>query len=158
MSSDARFEDGADAPLRLRAETPEDLQIIASLVQDAVLPSSEISWQPKRMRFGALLNRFRWEDKQAAEAGQRGYERTQATLIVESVLKVSAQGVDPRDKDLILSILTISFEPGEDGAGRLNLILAGDGVLALDVECIDVTIADVTRPYLAPTGKAPQHD
>jgi len=156
--NDATFEEGADAPLRLRAETPEDISVLSALVQDAILPSSEISWQPRRMRFGALLNRFRWEDKRSAEASKRGYERTQSTLVVDGVLKVTAQGVDPSDKDLILSVLSMEFTPSEDGAGRLRLILAGDGELALDVECIDVILSDVTRPYLAPSGRVPNHE
>ena len=49
------------------------------------------------------------------------------------------------------------FEPGEDCAGVVHLILAGDGEIAIDVECLDISVADVTRPYLAPSGKAPEH-
>lgn len=156
--NDATFEEGADKPLRLRAETAADLPVLSALIQDAVLPTSEVKWQPKRMRFAALLNRFRWEDKTAAEARKRGYERTQSMLVVDGVLRVISNGVDPQDKDLVLSVLAIEFTAAEDGAGRLRLILAGDGELALDVECIDLTLTDVTRPYLAPTRRAPSHE
>ena len=52
----------------------------------------------------------------------------------------------------------MSFEPGEDGTGRLTLTLAGDGAVALDVEALDVRLDDVTRPYRAPSGKVPRHD
>ncbi|KKM80919.1 hypothetical protein LCGC14_1335040 [marine sediment metagenome] len=41
--------------------------------------------------------------------------------------------------------------------GRVILTLAGDGAIALDVEALEVTLRDVTRPYIAPSGKAPQH-
>ena len=34
--TDARFEDGAERALRLRAETPEDLAVISALTQDAL--------------------------------------------------------------------------------------------------------------------------
>ena len=155
--SDARFEDGADAPLRLKAESGEDVPVVAALLQDAVLPSSEISWMPRRRSFAALVNRFRWEDKEAADAAGRPYERTRAMLVIDSVIRVAASGVDPRDKDLVLSILDLAYEPGEDGSGRLRLILAGDGEIAIDVECVDLRLADVTRPYRAPSGKAPAH-
>ena len=33
---DARFEDAAERPLRLKAETPEDLAVLSALLQDAV--------------------------------------------------------------------------------------------------------------------------
>jgi hypothetical protein len=32
-----------------------------------------------------------------------------------------------------------------------------DGAIAIDVECINVTLKDVTRPYVAPSRKAPNH-
>ena len=156
--SDARFEDGGEGPLRLKAETAEDVPVISALLQDAVLPASEISWSPRRMRFAALVNRFRWEDRDAAERAKRGYERVRAMLVIDGALKVTASGVDPRDKDLVFSILALEFEPGQDGAGRLRLVLAGDGEIAIDVECVDVLLRDVTRPYLAPSRRAPRHD
>ncbi len=31
------------------------------------------------------------------------------------------------------------------------LTLAGDGAIALEVEALDVTLKDVTRPYIAPS-------
>ncbi|MGC9369305.1 MAG: DUF2948 family protein [Paracoccaceae bacterium] len=156
--TDARFEDGAERPLYLQALSVEDIEVISSLVQDAVFPITEISWRPRARRFGLLLNRFRWEDRAAAEARGRPYERVQTVLDFADVLKVSSQGIDRSDKDLVLSLLAVSFEPGEDGAGRILLTLAGDGVIALDVECIDVTLKDVTRPYIAPSRAVPRHD
>ena len=56
-----------------------------------------------------------------------------------------------------MSLLSISFEPGEDGTGRIVLTLAGDGAIALDVETIDAKLQDVTRPYVAPSRKTPDH-
>ena len=56
-----------------------------------------------------------------------------------------------------LSLLTVGFEPGEDGTGRVVLTLAGDGALAFDVEALEVTLKDVTRPYADPAGRAPEH-
>ncbi len=56
-----------------------------------------------------------------------------------------------------LSCGAIGFAPGTDGMGTLTLTLAGDGAIALEVETLDLTLRDVTRPYLAPSGKAPDH-
>ena len=38
------------------------------------------------------------------------------------------------------------------------MILAGDGAIALQVETLDVTLRDVSRPYLAPSGRVPSHE
>jgi hypothetical protein len=156
--TDAKFEDGGEAPLRLVAQDAEDLKVISTLVQDAVLPVTEMSFDPRRRRFALLLNRFRWEDRAEAERVGRAYERVRAMLVVEDVLKVQSFGFDRADKDLVLSLLDIGFAAGEDGTGRLTLTLAGDGGIALDVEALDLRLDDVTRPYRAPSGKVPRHD
>ncbi len=157
MTDDARFEDGAERPLRLKAEDAEDLSVLAALLQDAVLPASEMKWERGRRRFSLLINRFRWEDKASAEGRGRGVERVRSLLVVDDVLKVGQQGLDVRDADTVLSILTLAFEPGDDGMGRLVMTFAGDGALGLEVEAINLTLQDVTRPYLAPSGKSPDH-
>ncbi len=156
MAEDARFEDGDEAPLRLMAADGEDLQVISALVQDAVFPASEMRWLAAERRFAVLLNRFRWEDP-LSRRGARKPERVQALLVVEDVQKVQSQGVSPGDKDMVLSLLALEFEPGEDGTGALLLTLAGDGALRLEVESINVLLKDVTRPYLAPSHKVPKH-
>ena len=155
--TDARFEDGAEAPLYLAAQEPDDLPVIASLVQDAVFPITEMRYSPRRRRFVLLLNRFRWEDREAADRAGRAYERVRALLVVDGVLKVKSQGIDRRDKDTVLSLLDLAFVPGADGAGRLELTLAGDGAIALEIEALEVTLKDVTRPYVAPSHRAPEH-
>ncbi|MEL7151635.1 MAG: DUF2948 family protein [Pseudomonadota bacterium] len=157
MTDDARFEDGAERPLRLKAEDAEDLQVVSALTQDGVLPASEMRWQRSQRRFSCLINRFRWEDKVVAERQGRGFERVQTMLVFEDVLRVSQQGLSARDPETVLSLLSVSFEPGEDGMGRVVLTFAGDGAVALEVETINVVLQDVTRPYLAPAGKPPTH-
>jgi hypothetical protein len=149
--TDARFEDAAEGPLRLIARDAEDLQVIAALAQDAVLPASEMRFDRTRRRFAMLLNRYRWEGPQKGE-------RVQAVLAVEDVMEVKRQGPDPRDPDMVLSLLTLAFVPGEDGTGAVEMTFSGDGALRLSVEALEVTLRDVTRPYRAPSGQEPQHE
>ncbi|MDB5664537.1 DUF2948 family protein [Cypionkella sp.] len=156
--SDARFEDGDEAPLRLIAQDAEGLAVFAALLQDAVFPITEMSLVRQKRRFALMLNRFRWEYLEAAQRAGGKFERVQSLLVFEDVLAVRSQGIDRDDKDTILSLLDITFTPGEDGTGLVTLILAGDGAIGLQVEALDATLRDVTRPYLAPSGKVPAHD
>ncbi len=158
MVEDARFEDAGGAPLRLKAMDGDNLSVISALVQDAVFPASEMKWDRRGRRFALLLNRFRWEDVDDTKTRRRDYERVQSVLVIEDVLKVSTQGVNQQDPDTIMSLLAIGFEPGDDGMGRIELTLAGDGAIALDVEALEVTLKDVTRPYIAPSHHKPSHD
>ena len=155
MSEDAKFEDGAEAPLNLGAMDPEDLQVVSSLSQDAIFPITEMTWRPGERRFAILINRFRWEDQGRT---RHAPERVQSLLVIDNVLRVASQGIDRNDRDTVLSLLSVTFEPGEEGSGHLILTLAGDGAIRLEIEALDVTLKDVTRPYRAPSGKAPNHD
>ena len=156
--TDARFQDGDEGPLRLRALTPDDMPVLAALVQDAVFPITEMTFVRPRRRFAILLNRFRWEDREAAARENRAFERVQALLTVENVQAVRSQGIDRGDKDMSLSLLDISYAGPADGPGQLRLTLAGDGAIELDVEAPEVMVRDTTRPYRAVSGKAPSHD
>lgn len=155
--TDATFEDGREAPLNLGVMDVEDLKVVSTLTQDAVFPITEMSWRPAERRFALLLNRFRWEDEDAARKRGRAFERVQSVLVVDSVLKVASQGIDRTDQDMILSLLSVEFEPAEDGAGQILLTLAGDGAIRLQVETLEVSLKDVTRPYVAPSKNVPTH-
>lgn len=156
MTEDARFRDADPRPLALLAVDEDDLKIMSTLVQDAILPASEISYDPKARRLALLVNRFRWEDADQARAEGRPFERVRALLIVNDVQRLQSDGID-RDADTVLALLALTWRPGQDGTGRLLLDFAGDGSLAADAECINVELRDVTRPYFAPSGKAPAH-
>jgi hypothetical protein len=157
MSNDATFEDGREAPLRLKALDTDDLTVLAALVQDAVFPAAEMKWDAKARRFAILLNRFRWEDADKARLRKRGFERVQSVLAIEDVMRVQSQGVDKSDPDMVFSLLSATFVAAEDGMGRVELTLAGDGVIAVEVEALELLLQDVTRPYVAPSGKVPGH-
>ncbi len=155
--TDAKFEDSDDAPLRMMVQDAADLQVMAALVQDAVFPITEMTFAKRRQRFALLLNRFRWEDRAAAERASRPFERVRSLLVFENVLGVQTQGIDRADKDTILSLLSVTFIRGEDGAGVVELVLAGDGAVALQVEALEAVLTDVSQPYAAPSGKVPTH-
>ncbi len=151
--TDARFEDVGGGPLRLRALDADDLQVISAAVQDAVLPASEIGWDRRRRRFALLVNRLRREERSTGGTP----ERVRSILAIEDVMHVATQGLDRRDADMVLSLLAIDWEPGADGTGRVVVTLAGDGAVAVDVEALEVTLTDVTRPYRAVSGRMPDH-
>jgi len=152
--SDARFEDGREAPLNLGALDADDLNIISSLIQDAVLPASEMRFDKRARRFALLLNRFRWEEGPARALSP---ERVQSLLVFENVETVESQGIDRRDDDTLLSLLSVAFEENASPSGFIHLTFAGDGALRLGTEALEASLKDVTRPYLAPSKQTPKH-
>ncbi|MEP2640817.1 DUF2948 family protein [Roseobacter sp.] len=152
--TDARFEDAREAPLNLGAFEDEDLSVISALVQDAVFPVTEMRWDRSARRFALLLNRFRWEDGPARAAAP---ERVQSVLVFEGVTGVASSGINRADTDVVLSLLTVTFAPSDAPAGDVTLTLAGDGAIRLSVEALETTLKDVTKPYMAPSKKTPDH-
>lgn len=148
---DARFADADRGPLRLVAFDTEDLRVISALVQDAVLEAGEMRYLAGARRFALLVNRFRWE------GGTRMPERVRTMLVVEGVRAVRRQGIDPDARDVVLSLLSLAWDGGEDAAGRLVLTFAGDGAVAVEADALEVVLHDATQPYVAPSGKAPRH-
>jgi len=59
--------------------------------------------------------------------------------------------------DAVIELLAIKFDPKEEGAGTVTLVLAGGGAIKLDVECIDAEMSDLTAPWKARGGK-PAHE
>lgn len=147
---DARFAD-APAPLRLKAETAEDLAVLAAVLQDAVVRVSDTAWMPRRHRFAAVVNRFRWEAHRPGSPG----ERVRAGLAIEHVRRVRAQGFDPAARDRVLAVLDLSFEQAVDGAGTLSMVLAGGASVVFEVEALEVSVSDLSQPW--PARGVPGH-
>ena len=152
--TDARFEDGREAPLNLGALDASDLEVIASLTQDAVFPATEMRWDRSARRFALLLNRFRWEEGPARGLSP---ERVQSVLAFDTVKGVATSGIDRSDPDTILSLLTLEFMATDAPSGHILMTLAGDGAIRLDVEAVEATLKDVTKPYVAPSKATPSH-
>jgi len=144
--------------LKLRAETEEDLIVISSALQDAILKVGEIVYN-SRGRFMTLrLSRFKHESEKNANGAIKG-ERVKTGLRIDSLLKVKSRGLDRRDPDAYAVLLSMRFEANsvssDDPSGWVHLVLAGGGELALEVECIDVILADTGESRA--TDKLPIH-
>lgn len=158
MSEDARFEDGEEKALNIGAFDKSDLEIISSLLQDSILPASEIQWLPSSNKLAFLVNRFRWEDKEMELSQDKKGERVQSLLMISHVKSVSSSGFSPKQKDKVLSILSISFDGDDGGFGNVLIILSGNGGIRVGVDALEINLRDVTMPYIAPSGRFPWHE
>ena len=140
--------------LRLIAEETADLEVISSAVQDSVLKAENLKYDSKRRRFTLEVNRFQWEDSKS-KRGPQG--RVRALLAIDGVLGVKTRAITKADPDLVLSILSVSFDPAaEPPGGTISILFSGDGELALEVEAIDATLLD--SAYEWTTRQRPDHD
>jgi hypothetical protein len=127
-------------PLKLLALDDEDLTVISAHMQDAVFRVADVDYEPKQKCFTIAANRFAWE---AAERDAKGFERSRAAVCFKQVKSVRSIGVDRNAREKVLSLLAVLFEKeGEGPDGHIELVLAGGGSILLDVDCIEVQLAD----------------
>ena len=69
---------------------------------------------------------------------------------------VRSLGIDRRNTDAVFSLLAVNFtQKGEGPEGTLELVLSGDASIALDVECVEVQLADTGGAW--ETSLKPRH-
>lgn len=149
----------AATPIRLRAEDADDLQVVSACLQDAIVPLSEMGFQPAEERFVLLVNRFKWEtaDRPRPASGPTAddddlypYERTHCAVRFEGVTAVKARGIDLNDRHQILELLAL--EPGAEG---VTLHFAGGGGIRLIGDRWSCLVEDLGDPW--PTATRPRH-
>lgn len=137
--------------LKLIALDADDLPIVAAHLQDAVLRVEDMAYVKPERRFALVVNRFDWS--QASEADR--FVRKRAGVRIEHVTGAQVQGLDLTRKDQVLSLLTLTFEPGEPPQGSLTLTFAGGGAVRLEVECIEAALTDLGAAWA--TARRPEH-
>lgn len=140
--------------LKLLALDADDLAIISAHMQDAVFKVGDLSFSARSGLFSLAANRFVWE-KAARET--KSFERRRAGLSFKRVEAVRSIGFDRRKADEVMSLLAIRYEPkGEGPDGVVELVLAGGGMIALEVECIEAQLSDTGGAW--ETTARPEHE
>jgi hypothetical protein len=140
----------AKAPLRLIAREPDDVPPVSAALQDAVGQIGDFHYEPKARRFTLALNRYRWEDARKGR-GERVRTALQAGEVTAARAHRLKQGAD----DAVVSLLSVTFEAGDPPSGALVFTFSGGGVLRLEVECVDLVLADLSEPW--PAAARPEH-
>lgn len=142
-------------PLKLRAETAEDLTIFSAVLQDAVAILGDMTFRPGERRFALMVNRYLWEQDGSSDDQPGVCYRIRTGIHFDGVLHAAVQGLSQRARKKILELLSVDFRPEADGAGVVTLVFAGGGAIQLHVECIDAYLADTGAPWRA--GCRPLH-
>lgn len=149
-----QFED--QGPLRLRARDTDDLKIISMFIQDAVFKRSDITWNARSRDLALLINRFRWESEIENKLNT-AHERVKSVLMISDILNINVAELTGELTPNVFSCLELRFQPKEDTTGRMELVLSGDREIIMEVECIEVSLTDVTEPYPAAAKEKPSH-
>jgi len=134
--------------LRLRASDSSDLEVIAGAVQDSIFQIGQSRYDKAGLSFTLRLSRYMRETETP--------QRVESGLRFDGVLSVKSQGVDLSKQEAYAVILGLKYEANDTPAGMISVTLAGGGVVQIEVEAIDVTLADIGDPRK--TKRIPKHD
>lgn len=144
MADEARKAD----TLKLIARDEDDLDVLSTVLQDALIPVSEMAYLPEERRFVLVANRFRWE----APPGRPrvNFERRLTGLSVDGVTTVRRRGFSLAEPDRILALLAIRRVEG-----ALQLEFARGAAIRLETSEILCHLDDLGEPW--PTRWQPRH-
>jgi hypothetical protein len=139
-------------PLKLIALDPDDIAVVSTHLQDAVVKLADIVWLPSEHRLVIGLNRFDWE---ACGCEDPCYKRRRTALRFDRVMAFRCRNIDCKAKDTVLNLLAVEYDATDAPAGTVTLIFSGGAALRLEVECLECELTD-----LGPTWDAkarPEH-
>ncbi len=139
--------------LKLGALDEDDLQVMSSHMQDAVLRVGDIRYLAATKQLVIIANRFNWE---TADKPATGYQRRRTGIHFNTVTAVRSSRIKHTAGDAILELLAIAFTHGEAPSGTIRLEFAGGGIVEIEVECIDAWLSDLGEEW--GTAHKPQHD
>ena len=147
-----------DTRVRLRAASVSDVEVISALLQDAIIPGEDMTFDRAGRRFVMVANTFCWDrpplEGVTSESGAPVYERRLCGVRIEGVNGVESAGMPATRRGALLNLLAITVA---DAADARVEILFSDGVsLRLAVDGISILAEDLDDGR--PTSVMPAHD
>jgi hypothetical protein len=132
-----------DGLLRLTARDAADLSVVSSMLQDALVPPSDMAWLPAERRFVMAVNRYRWETAEMRE-------RVHAGISFENVERVRRRDFAAARRGAFLNLLSITFaERGADAPAAVVLTFAGGAAIRLETTSLLCHLEDFGEPWPA---------
>lgn len=148
--------------LRLMAHDCDDVGVLSALLQDAIVPGSDMSFDRKLHEFVIVANRFCWELEPFVNVkssdGKPIYERRLCGIRIARVRSVQHYNWPETRQYELFNLLALGLvdmaEQARDGA-VLQFEFSGGSSLRLNVDDVDIVLADLDVGH--PTSLQPAH-
>jgi hypothetical protein len=141
--------------LKLIALDKDDIEVVSTHLQDAVVKVSDVYWRPHEHRLVLALDRFDWVAASAASDATPELRRRRAALRFERVAACKCRNVNQGDRDASLNLLAIEFSEEDAPAGIVTMIFSGGAVMRLEVECLEAELVDLGPTWAC--SECPEH-
>ena len=126
--------------LKLVALDRDDLEVVSTHLQDAVICVGDVYWRPTEKRLVISLARFDWE---GSVGPSHEFQRRRTALRFDRVSSVKCRNVDCTNKQAMLNLLAVEFEEQNSPAGVVTLTFSGGAEARLEVECLECELVDL---------------
>ncbi len=148
--------------LRLLAHDDDDVGVLSALLQDAIVPGSDMSFNRKLNEFAIVANRFCWELEPSVDVkssdGKPIYERRLCGIRIARVRSVQHYNWPEARQYGLFNLLALRLvdmaEKAREGA-VLQLEFSGGSSLRLNIDDVDIVLADLDVGH--PTSLQPAH-
>ena len=148
--------------LRLLANDSDDVGVLSTLLQDAIIPGSDMSFDRALNAFVIVANRFCWELEPCVDIkssdGKPVYERRLCGIRIARVRSVQHYNWPEMRQYGLFNLLALGLvdvaEQATDGA-VLQFQFSGGSSLRLNVDDVDIVLADLDVGH--PTSLQPAH-
>jgi len=124
--------------LKLVAMDRDDLEVVSTHLQDAVVSVGDVHWRPTEKRLAIGFARFDWESSLNSH-----YQRRRSVLRFERVNSFKCRNINCSDKTTMLNLLAVKFDETDSPGGTVTFTFSGGGALRLEVECLECELVDL---------------
>ena len=144
----------ADSAISLRCKQPQDLEVVSSLLQDALVGNADLCFEKSKNRFLFVANRFCWEAATKISK-DKSYYRVLSGVNIQNVTSVKHQNLTRYNEEnsaLFYNLLTIEYDSDNN---EVMLVFSENVSVKLTVSELDIFIRDIAEPH--PTTQIPNH-
>ena len=120
--------------MKMAALDAEDLLVISTLLEGALVRASDMTYQAREQRFVSVLTRK--DDPSKTPSMPAG-------LHFNRVTQVKSIGMPDRSSNTVLTLIGLMFNPREAPSGEVILAFEKDIAIKLTVECLEVALSDL---------------
>ena len=149
-----QIQNHANDAISLRCKRVEDLEVVSSLLQDAMVRNIDLHFEKTENRFLFIANRFCWEAL-TKNLKEKSFYRVLSGINIQNVISVKQKNLMQHKEDqaaLFYNLLTIRYDNSKN---EVTLLFSQNVSVKLIVLELDIFIRDIAIPY--PTTQIPEH-
>ena len=131
--------------LKLIGNNEKDFKVISAYLQDSIVTIRDIVFLKKNKIFVMIVNRFMWENGEKEIFKEN--KRIRCAIKFETVLQVKTRNINQKNINKPLECLAFDTIFSKEKNYYTSIFFAGDGVITIISESIDVSLKDIGEPW-----------